>query len=170
MRSVLIRLAATLAAAATVGFLAAGTGAGDAGGLADRTVTVRDAQGEPIARVPLTGDRFAVGYRNSIYGTLAEEHYRVGPDGRFRVVQLAADQLAVLEEYYAVPGPPRPAPPSHRRVWVAEPARSGVFDELSIAATELGERTLHVPGREPVPLPPLAGPDPIVVLTVEEMP
>ena len=49
-------------------------------------------------------------YRNSVYGTLAEERYRVAADGRFALVELAADQLAVLEEYYAVPGPVRRAP------------------------------------------------------------
>jgi hypothetical protein len=163
----------TAAALATVVVGLAATGctgaAASDGGGAERAVTVRDAGGELLAQVPLPGTAFAVSYRNSIYGTLAEEHYRVGPDGRFRVVELAADQLAVLEEYYAVPGPVRPAPATERRVWHAEPARSGVFDELAIAATELGERTLHVPGHPPVPLPPLTAHDPTVVLDVEEI-
>jgi hypothetical protein len=38
---------------------------------------------------------------------------------------------------------------------VADPAGHPVFDELAIAATALGERTLLVPGQAPVPLPPL---------------
>jgi hypothetical protein len=152
-------------AALTAAFVGASAGEGAAG----RSVAVRDADGDLLAQVPLPGVDFAVSYRNSIYGTLAEERYRVGPDDRFQVVQVAADQLAVLEEYYAVPGPSRPAPAADRRAWVAEPARSDVFDELSVAATELGERTLHVPGHPPVPLPPLAPDDPTVVLDVEEI-
>lgn len=146
----------------------AGAAAADGGG-AGRAVTVRDTDGELLARVPLPGTAFAVSYRNSIYHTLAEEQYRVHPDGAFGVVEVAADQLAVLEEYYAVPGPVHRAPADGRRTFSAEPAAHGVFDELSLAATELGERTLHVPGHPPVPLPPLVANDPTVVLDVEEL-
>ena len=60
--------------------------------------------GGVLASMPLAGDTFAVSYRNSIYGTVAEERYTVQDDGSYRLAQLAADQLAVLEEYYAVPG------------------------------------------------------------------
>ena len=59
--------------------------------------------------VALRGERFAVSYRNSIYGTMAEERYAVLPDRRYRLVEIAADQLAVLEEYYAVPDAPSPS-------------------------------------------------------------
>jgi hypothetical protein len=134
-------------------------------------VTVRDADGAVRVRVPLPeGGAFAVSYRNSLYRTLAEERYRTGTDGRFTLVELAADQLAVLEEYYAVPGPVRPAPAADRRRWLARPAGAPEFADLSVAATALGERTLHVPGRPPVPLPPLVsdGTEPTVVLDVEE--
>lgn len=133
-------------------------------------VVVRTPEGEVLASVPLTGDRFAVGYRNSVYTTLAEERYRVLPDGRFALTELAADQVAVLEEYYAVPGAPRPAPSRDRRAHVAEPdpARPAVFDVLNIAATDLGERTLYVPGAEPVPIWRLVtGEDPTVLLEIE---
>jgi hypothetical protein len=109
-----------------------------------------------------------VSYRNSVYGTVAEERYRVQDGGRFGLVELAADQLAVLEEYYAVPGPVRAAPDGDRRSWVAQPAYYPEFTELAIAATALGERTLHVPGHPPVPLPPLVKEDVTVVLEVEE--
>jgi hypothetical protein len=51
---------------------------------------------------------------------------------------------------------------------VAQPADHPVFTDLSIAATALGERTLHVPGHRPVPLAPLVTGDVIVVLDVEE--
>ncbi len=135
-----------------------------------RFLAVRTPDGEVLASVPLTGDRFAVGYRNSVYTTLAEERYRVLPDGRFALTELAADQVAVLEEYYAVPGAPRPAPSRDRRAHVAEPdpARPAVFDVLNIAATDLGERTLYVPGAEPVPIWRLVtGEDPTVLLEIE---
>ncbi|SHN69260.1 hypothetical protein SAMN05660350_01648 [Geodermatophilus obscurus] len=133
-------------------------------------VVVRTPDGEVVASVPLDGDRFAVGYRNSVYTTLAEERYRVLPDGRFELVELAADQVAVLEEYYAVPGAPRPAPSGDRRAHVAEPdpARPAVFDVLNIAATDLGERTLYTPGADPVPIWRLVtGEDPTVLLEIE---
>lgn len=133
-------------------------------------VVVRAPDGEVVVSVPLPGDRFAVGYRNSVYTTLAEERYRVLPDGRFELVELAADQVAVLEEYYAVPGAPRPAPAGDRRDHVAEPdpARPAVFDALNIAATDLGERTLYIPGADPVPIWRLVtGEDPTVLLEIE---
>jgi hypothetical protein len=156
-----------VAAAVLVGVGVAATTAARAGGDGP-AVVVRTPDGEVLASVPLTGDRFAVGYRNSVYTTLAEERYRVLPDGRFELVELAADQVAVLEEYYAVPGAPRPAPPGDRRDHVAEPARPAVFDVLNIAATDLGERTLYVPGADPVPIWRLVtGDDPTVLLEIE---
>ncbi|MGH3367838.1 MAG: hypothetical protein ACRDOY_11605 [Nocardioidaceae bacterium] len=131
------------------------------------SVVVRSEAGEVLARVPLGGRRFAVTYRNSIYKTLAESRYAVAPPGRFRLVRVAADQRAVIEEYYAIPGPDR-AREGDRRRWVARPRDRAVFDELTIAATDLGERTLRVPGRRPVRLWRLVGDDdPIVVLDVQ---
>jgi len=150
--------------------LAAGLlGSGCAAAAHGPALTVRDSDGALLTQVPLPAPEFAVSYRNSLYGTVAEERYRVADDGRFGLVELAADQLAVLEEYYAVPGPVRPAPGGDRRSWVAEPADHPVFGELSIAATALGERTLHVPGHAPVPLPPLVTDGVTVVLDIEEM-
>jgi hypothetical protein len=130
-------------------------------------LTVRDSGGALLTQVPLPAPEFAVSYRNSLYGTVAEERYSVR-DGRFELVELAADQLAVLEEYYAVPGPVHAAPSGDRRRWVAEPRDHPVFSELAIAATALGERTLHVPGQAPIPLPPLVTDGVTVVLDVEE--
>lgn len=126
-----------------------------------------------LASLPLHGERFAVSYRNSIYGTLAEERYAVLPDGRYRLVEIAADQLAVLEEYYAVPGAPRRAAEPDRREWVVppDPERPTVLQALSIAATDLGERTVHVPGEPPLELWRLVGDqNPFVVLDIEEKP
>lgn len=159
--------AVALAAVAAILTLALATGADG-----EQSVTVRTADGELIAQVPLHGDRFAVSYRNSIYGTLAEERYRVGPDGRFELVEIAADQVAVLEEYYQVPGAPRPAPPGDRREYVVgpDPAHPAVFDQLNIAATDLGERTLWVPGHPAIPVwQRVVSDDPTVLLDIEEM-
>lgn len=146
--------------------------AADQGGPAGPAVTIRAPDGALLVRVPLTGDTFAVGYRNSVYRTLAEERYQVQPDGRFQVVQLAAEQVAVLEEYYAVPSRPRRAPAGDRLDYVAppDPARPAVFDLLHIAATDLGRRTLFVPGHAPVALWRLVDEDedPTVVMEIEE--
>ncbi len=129
--------------------------------------------GGELASVPLTGDSFAVSYRNSIYGTLAEERYTVLPNGSYRLTEIAADQLAVLEEYYGVPGAPTAAPDADRRNWVVppDPTRPVEFEELSIAATDLGQRTLHVPGHKPLELWRLAEDNnPFVVLDIKETP
>ncbi len=135
-------------------------------------VTVRAADGELLASVPLATDRFAVGYRNSVYRSLAEARYVVHPDLRFEVVELAADQVAVLEEYYAVTSRPLATPPGDRRAYTAppDPARPPMFEVLNIAATDLGERTLYVPGEEPVALWRLVEDDPTVILQIEETP
>lgn len=157
----------TAGAISAAAFAAAGQQAGG------RSVTIANDDGE-LARVPLDGDTFAVSYRNSIYGTIAEERYVVQPDGSFRLHELAADQLAVLEEYYAVPGSPAAAvAATDRRDFVAAPD-PGVpvrFDTLSIAATDLGQRTLHAPGAPPLALWQLVGDeDPFVVLDIQETP
>lgn len=137
-------------------------------------IVIRGQDGSVLARAPLggavDGASFSVSYRNSIYGTLAEERYAVLPDGRFRLVQIAADQLAVLEEYYALATPPRRADTADRRTWVAvpDPDQPAVFKALSIAATDLGERTVHIPGQKPIVLWQLAADTtPFVVLDIE---
>jgi hypothetical protein len=131
-------------------------------------ITVRDADGALLASIPLAdGQGFALQYRNSLYGTLAEERFDVTERGHVRLVDLAADQLAVLEEYYAVTQPAVRAPRGSRRRWVAEPAQAVELAELTIAATDLGERTLLVAGHSPVPLWELVDADPTVVLQVE---
>jgi hypothetical protein len=164
-------LRAVLLAVLTVTAGIAGVVAVATAGDGEQAVSVRTPDGEVIAHVPLDGDTFAVGYRNSIYRTLAEERYRVLPDGRFELVQIAAEQVAVLEEYYAVPGAPRPAPPGDRLDFVVDPdpSRPAVFQDLNIAATDLGERTLYVPGSEPVPLwRRVVSANPSVILEIEE--
>lgn len=161
------------AAVVVVSLVCLGTLAGIAAGSAgspERALTVMNDDGE-LARVPLDGDTFAVSYRNSIYQTLAEERYEVQPDGSYRLVEIAADQLAVLEEYYGVPDAPAPAGPGDRRNYVVppNPDRPAVFDTLSIAATDLGQRTLHVPGEQPLELWQLVeNGEPFVVLDIKE--
>jgi hypothetical protein len=157
------RTASGLAAAMLVGgvLLAGVLGTGGP------ALTVRDGDGAVLARIPLPADQgFTLRYRNSLYGTLAEERFVVAEHGQMRLVELAADQLAVLEEYYAVTHATR-APRGSRRAWVAGPATAVELDELSIAATDLGERTLLVAGRSPLPLWQLVEDDPTVVLQVE---
>ena len=140
---------------------------------AARVIVIRGHGGDVLASMPLQGQRFAVSYRNSIYGTLAEERYVVLPDGRYRLVEIAADQLAVLEEYYGVPGSPRRAAEADRREWVVppDPARPVIFEALSIAATDLGERTIRVSREPPLELWRLVEDGtPFVVLDIEEKP
>ena len=142
-------------------------------GDAARHIVIRGHDGDVLASTPLRGERFAVSYRNSLYGTMAEERYTVLPNRRYRLVEIAADQLAVLEEYYAVPDAPRPAAEPDRREWVVppDPEKPAVLDALSIAATDLGERTLHVPGEPPLELWRLVEDEhPFVVLQIEEKP
>lgn len=135
-------------------------------------VVVETDGGRTLTDVPLTGDEFAVSYRNSIYRTKAEERYEVD-DGSYELVEIAADQLAVLEEYYGVSSAPEEADPTDRREWVVPPDEDNApeFNALSIAATDLGERTLHVPGEDPVQLYRLVEDDsPYIQLRVEDAP
>lgn len=162
---------AVLASLSSLGVLTPGLAAQEDG--AARAIVIRGHDGDVLASMPLQGRRFAVSYRNSIYGTMAEERYTVLTDGRCLLVGIAADQLAVLEEYYAVPGPPRRAAETDRREWFAppDPARPLVLETLSIAATDLGKRTVHAPGQPPVELWRLVEDGhPFVVLDIETNP
>jgi hypothetical protein len=161
-----------------LGLLGAGAAAGiaAAAGQQDRTaewtLSISNDDGE-LAAVPVDGGSFAVSYRNSIYGTVAEERYEIQPGGSYLLVQLAADQLAVLEEYYAVPGAPEPAQSGDRRSWVAapDPSHPAAFTRLSVAATDLGRRTVHADGAPPLELWTLVGDgDPFVTLELKENP
>lgn len=154
---------ATIAASASV---LSALGRGDARDTL--VVVVRATDGTILARAPLpvTG-RFALRYRNSLYGSLAEERFTATQDRRFWLQELAADEIAVLEEYYAIPGPAERTPAGDRRTWRARPADTSAFERLTIAATRLGERTLLVPGREDVALWRLVDREPIVIIDLE---
>ncbi|GAB3520742.1 hypothetical protein [Arthrobacter monumenti] len=161
-----------LACAAAFGAVGLAAAAGHDPAPNQRAVVVEDSDGDVLASAPLHGNTFAVSYRNSIYQTMAEERYEILPDGRYRLEQIAAEQLAVLEEYYGVPGTPFETDKADRRNWAVppDPAHPAVFEELSIAATDLGERTLHVPGEEPLPLWPLVEDEnPYIVLDIKEL-
>jgi hypothetical protein len=117
----------------------------------ERHLGVHLPDGTTLASLPLSRDSsFTLRYRNSLYGTLAEERFVVTDAGELRLVELAADQLAVLEEYYAITEPAHRAGGS--RTYAAKPAHVPVIEELRIAATDHGERTLLVEGQPPLEL------------------
>jgi hypothetical protein len=137
--AVVVALGALLAAASLSG---ADQGPGT-------TLEIRDGQGSILARVPLGADgAFTLRYRNSLYGTVAEERF-VAAGGMLKLQELAARQLAVLEEYYAVTERPTR---DVRGWWHAPPAYELELQSLTVAATDLGRRTLRVAGHGPVEL------------------
>ena len=116
------------------------------------TLTVRGPDDRVLARFELPGGAFAMRYRNSLYRSLAEERYVIDADGRIRLVELAADELAVLEEYYAIDDPASPETAGGGRAWRADPAREVILDDILVAGTDLGQRTLLVDGSPPLEL------------------
>lgn len=150
-----------------LGSLAALTGAttGRDGAL---RLLVTDASGAQLAAVPLPADgRFTLRYRNSVYRSLAEERFVAGAAGRFELRELASDELAVLDEYFVAIAT-EPAPAGDPRRFVGRPAHEVVLDELTLAATDRGERTLIVSGGGELPLWPLVEDEaPSVTLRVE---
>ncbi|MBA3850761.1 MAG: hypothetical protein H0X59_00110 [Chloroflexi bacterium] len=159
------RTGLTLVVALTWGVIAASL----VSGRGQAAVVVSDDAGRVLARLSLgKDDAFSLRYRNSLYGTSAEERFVIMGDGRFRLDELVAEQVAVLEEYYAVSeGPTRAAPGS----WRAPPAYTLELDRLTVAATDLGRRTLLVEGHRPLALWRLVDDAaPSVHLTVERAP
>lgn len=140
-----------------------------AGTDAHGSVVVTDPTGRVLSRVPLNADSaFSLRYRNSLYGTLAEERFVTREDGRFALDRLSAEQLAVLEEYYAVETRPIAADDGW---WRAPPAYELEVEELRVAATDLGRRTLLVDGRPPVDLWRLVSDSsPSIVISIEGRP
>lgn len=105
-----------------------------------------------LHEVALPDSGFSLRYRNSVYGSLAEERFEVTDEGRIRLRELAADDPAVLTEYYRLADAPNRAPHGEVLAWVGVPEHGLVMDELPLAATERGERTLLVQGERPVNL------------------
>jgi hypothetical protein len=114
-----------------------------------------------IARVALPeSGEFALRYRNSLYRSIAEERFNVTDDGRIMLTALAADELAVLEEYYAIDEPAIEAGGGARQ-WVAPPAQTVELRSLRVAA-------LLVKGHPPMELWRFVDDaDPSVLLEVE---
>ncbi|MGH2394503.1 MAG: hypothetical protein ACRDGH_13625, partial [Candidatus Limnocylindria bacterium] len=118
------------------------------------------------AALPPT-DTFALRYRNSVYRSLAEERFRV-EDDHLSLVELGADELAVLEEYYTAVGAERGGPDASR-TWSLAVHRPPIALPLRVQATALGERTLLTSTREIALWRLVAGrDDTLVILTVEE--
>jgi hypothetical protein len=141
-------LAVILAAAAVAGLAWSASSAE-----ARPVLAIRLPDGTQVARVPLGPEgEFTLRYRNSLYGSLVEERFALGVDGRIELLEVAADELAVLEEYYAIDGPALPSAGSDARAWRAPPGNAVSVRELIVAATDLGERTLLVDGRPPIEL------------------
>ncbi len=152
-------LAAAVAAAVAIAFTAATAPRG-------RALLIRDADGAELARVVLSDDGFGLRYRNSLYGSLVEERYRVDGDG-LRLVELAADERAVLEEYYAA-FDARHGGRGSARAWTVAVEAEPIALPLHVQATRLGQRTLLVDGSA-VPLWELVteGGDTSVTLSLE---
>lgn len=152
--------------------LAASTGAtvGAAGDGGEWWAVVRNEAGDELARAPIPASReLTLRYRNSLYGSLAEEHFVV-KNGDLSLVALAADELAVLEEYYAAVGATRSNSEDGLR-WRIRVERPPIELPLHIQATALGERTLLAAGNE-VPLWRLVADreSALVILSIERTP
>ena len=116
------------------------------------SLVVRGPDDRVLAALRLPEASFTLRYRNSLYRSLAEEHYVVDAHGRIELVGLAADELAVLEEYYAIDGPAWREEDDAGRTWRADPAREVSIEALIVAGTDLGQRTLLVDGAAPLAL------------------
>ena len=110
-------------------------------GCGERTVVVRDDDGDVLveARLPESG-RFALEYRHSYYRVPAREEFRAG-DAGFRMVGVGSSSEAVLD-YYELAGTKQLGP------WATlAPAHPQRFDRLPLIATAKGRRTLAVGDR-----------------------
>ena len=130
-------------------------------------LVVRDAAGVELSRVALPEDgAFALRYRNSLYESSAEEWFRVDGE-RLILERLAADELAVLEEYYSAFGAVDAGTDGDAR-WTVAVERPPIALPHSLRATALGRRTLIVGDTEIELWRLVAGRDEtLVVLSVE---
>ncbi len=130
-------------------------------------IVVHNDAGVELARAALPASgAFGLRYRNSVYGSIAEEWFRV--DGESLILErLAADELAVLEEYYTATGAALAGPGTDRR-WVVAVERPPIDLPLRVRATALGQRTLLGAGIELALWQLVAGADDsLVVLSIE---
>lgn len=159
------RRTAGLAVAIVLGTLIAAAAATARDGGGGPWVVVRDDNGEELARVALPASHeLTLRYRNSIYDSLAEEHFGVAGN-KLELHALGAEELAVLEEYYGAFGA---TPENAEMPWRVSVERAPVALPLRIQATALGERTLIVGAHEVSLWRLVAGrDDTIVILNVE---
>ena len=121
--------------------MAALAGALLAAGCGERSVVVRDDDGDVLveARLPESG-RFALEYRHSYYRVPARGEFRAGESG-FAMVGVGSRSEAVLD-YYELAGT------KHLGPWATlAPAHPQRFDRLPLIATAKGRRTLAVGDR-----------------------
>lgn len=129
-------------------------------------LVVRATDESVLLSVALPDYRFALRYRNSVYGSVAEERFTINGQGQMVLVEVAADDPAVLDEYYQA-GRPTATVEGDARPWRAVPAAPLLLDQLPLAATPHGRRTLIVDD-EAFPLWPLAeGGAPTLLLRAE---
>jgi hypothetical protein len=114
-------------------------------------VSTLDGSSLAVMRLPADG-RFALSYRNSLYGSLVDEAFVVTPQGELRLTGVAADELAVLEEYYRAAERATRQAAGASRAWRIKPPIPVEEALLIVAATDLGRRTLLVDGAPPVEL------------------
>jgi Domain of unknown function (DUF1850) len=109
-------------------------------------VVARASDGDVVAelRLPPSGT-FALEYLHSYYRQPARETFRATGDG-FELVAISSPSEAVLD-YYELDG----ARERSGGLWTLRPERRARFDEMGLAATAVGRRTL-VAGDEREPL------------------
>ncbi len=95
-------------------------------------------------RLPASGT-FALEYRHSYYRQPARETFRATDDG-FELVAISSPSEAVLD-YYEIEG----ARERRGGIWTLRPARPAQFEQMALAATGTGRRTL-VAGDRRAPL------------------
>jgi hypothetical protein len=102
---------------------------------------------DTVARLVLPESRtFALEYRHSYYREPARETFLAAGDGSFSLVAVSSPSEAVLD-YYEIEGERS----RHAGWWTLRPARPARFDEMALAATMVGRRTLVAgQGREPL--------------------
>ncbi len=144
------------------------SGSGPAVAAPAADVVVRDQHGTVLIRVAVRdGSRVTLRYRNSVYGSAAEERFVVAVPA-LRLVEVAADERAVLDEYYVIDGPAERTAPGDARAWRATPRDQLTIEGLAVAATDLGRRALVIPGQAAIPLWPLVDdPEPTVLIALE---
>jgi Domain of unknown function (DUF1850) len=108
-------------------------------------VVARTADGAKVAELRVAST-FALEYRHSYYRRPARETFRVLPDGAFELIAVSSPSAAVLD-CYEIEG----ARARRGGWWTLRPARPARFDELALAATAVGRRTL-VAGARRAPL------------------